>query len=219
MIDGYAIGSFDGSFRRRARNCQGDPELRVIAPWLPVWEQGSEEATSEGYLVRPTYYPEDGFTEDEHQVQAVASTYSTHHGGIAQGPFEAPPGTEIALTALVRHIRPDGVSGDPISRIGLSYAEADALVIAAPKDLSRPYYASYGEWSMMYYRTSTTERLFYVVLLSEWKWRASYCCTLWDSALLTCTLPQQQIPLGGVIRIPHNGRILKVVVTFEQEGD
>jgi len=219
MKDGYAISSFDGSFRRRARNCRGDPELRVISPWLPIWKQGGEDEVSEGYLVRPTYYPENGFTDDNHQVQAVASTYATHRGGIAQGPFEAPAGTEVALTALVRHVPAAGVMGDPTSWIGLAYAEGDASIIASPMSLSGPRYASYGEWTMMYYRSTTTERLFYVVLLSEWKWRASYCCTLWDKALLTYTLPGRQIPLGGVFRIPHEGRVLKVAITFEEEGE
>jgi len=217
MKDGYALSSFDGSFRRRARNCRGDPELMVIAPWLPIWRQGSEEETSAGYLVRPTYYPESGFTEDEHQVQAVASTYATHRGGIAQGPFEAPQGTEITLTALVRHVPAAGAKGDPTSWIGLSYAEDDATIIGAPMSLSAPHYASYDGWALMRHRCETVERLFYVVLLSEWKWRASYCCTLWDSALLTYALPGTRPELGGVIRLPWSGGVLRITYEFEAE--
>jgi len=219
MIDGYALSSFDGSFSGEAVLHQGDSAMRVISPWIPVWEQGDPTEVGNGFLVRPTYYPENGFTDDNHQVQAVASTYATHRGGIAQGPFEAPPGTEISLTALVRHVPPAGVMGDPISWIGLAYAEDDASIIAAPMSLSGPRYESYNEWSMMYYRTTTTERLFYVVLLSEWKWRASYCCALWDRAILTYTLPERRSELGGVIRLPWSGGVLRITYEFEEANE
>jgi len=217
MIDGYAIGSFDGSFSGEAVLHQGDSAMRVISPWIPVWEQGDPTEVGNGFLVRPEYYPESAYSSDGHQVQAVTTRYATHHGGIAQGPFEAPIGTEIGISALYRHVEGEGVLGDPLVWVGLSFADHPDLVFEATMLTSEGSPASYDGWGMVHHRCTTIERLFYVVLFSYWKWRASLNCTLWDKANLTYTLPGRRPELGGVIRLPWSGGVLKITYEFEAE--
>jgi len=215
MEDGRAISLFDGSFTRDVVVVRNDAAMKVISPWIPMWKQGDPTEVGNGFLVTPEYYPETGFTSDEHQVQAVTTRFATHHGGIAQGPFEAPIGTEIEITALYYHVEDGGELGDPEVWVGLSYTDRLDLLFDATMSTCEPTPASYGRWSMAHHRTTTQERVFYVVLFAHWRWRAALNCTLWDRAVLAYTLPGQRSELGGVIRLPWSGGILKVEVTFE----
>jgi len=217
MKDGFAIKWFDGSFNGVPARYQGDPALRVIEPWIPVWEEGDPDVVGEGYLVRPEYYPESGYTSDGNQVQAVTTRYATHHGGIAQGPFEAPIGTEIGISALYRHVEGEGVRGDPMVWVGLSFADQPDLVFEATMLTSEASPASYDVWGMAHHRCITIERMFYVVLFTHWRWRAALNCTLWDKAILTYTLPERRPELGGVIRLPWSGGVLRITYEFEAE--
>jgi hypothetical protein len=69
---------------------RGAGEVTVANAWEPWWVQGSEEQTSQGYLVRPEYKPEDAWVFTTRRVhsgrfsQKYFSTYSTHIAGIYQ---------------------------------------------------------------------------------------------------------------------------------------
>jgi hypothetical protein len=69
---------------------RGTGEVTVANAWEPWWVQGSEEQTSQGYLVRPEYKPEDAWVFTMRRVhsgrfsQKYFSTYSTHIAGIYQ---------------------------------------------------------------------------------------------------------------------------------------
>jgi len=75
---------------------QGTSELEVPYSWMPLWDQGTEAETSEGFLVRPEYKPKwrgNGATEIRTGDWAASiHVREATHKGVLVRQFEAEPG-------------------------------------------------------------------------------------------------------------------------------
>lgn len=163
---------------------KGIPQLRVAKPWWPVWRQRTID-NDEGENYRPEYYRETNVTYDNKPTQAVRTSYSTHQGGVTQGPLAFPKGLKLHFQIYGMMKTHSDVDGEGRLFAFITEHTAEGGISFVPQYIGDDYTGKYNNWLLSGIDYITTGNPIYVGGWSSWKYRSPLCCTLWGHALLT----------------------------------